>query len=313
MRQKRRPMTLEIAREWAELAQISFIDALSTCAPMSLEQIAFHGGTNLHLSWGSPRFSEDLDFLVGRGLGASVREVMPRIQSRMQVMAAATDPDLQVTITDKTKGEGNLLNFRIVLSSPLIMGQVMTKVEFWQVEADYMKDFETKFVKPVASGDVVTRISQPLPAATRQAAFADKVVALGYRPHLKWRDLFDIWWLSGQEKIQPEATLPRILHHASAYRGPEGASLSAGLRRFLDLDPAEIAAQADPDLKRWLPSALWDVLNPKGVREIVAHVREVASEYAQRLEEIAADAPALADAALETENQTEVEDACPCP
>lgn len=284
MKQKRRPLTPNLAQKWAEMAHLLFIEALSSSTPMAIEQIAFHGGTNLHLSWGSPRYSEDLDFLVSREIGPRIQQIMPRIERRMQALAKSMDPDLKVEISDRTRDDQGLLNFRVVLSSPLIIGQVMAKAEFWQVNADYLAKYDTKFIRPAAKGDIVSRITQPIPAATLHSAFADKVVALANRPHLKWRDLFDLWWIDGQEKIPTKESIGRVLHHASAYNPSDGGSLAEGLRRFLARDPEEVFAQADPDLKRWLPKPLWDALHPQGIREIVAHARKVAEEAAGLLD-----------------------------
>lgn len=265
------------------MAHLFFIDALATATPMTVEQIAFHGGTNLHLSWGSPRYSEDLDFLVNRDMGGRIREIMPKVQRRMQALARAVDPQLKVEIRDRTKDGDGLLNFRVILSSPDVVGQVMAKAEFWQVEAGYLDDYETAFRRPGKPGDIMSRISQPIPAATLEAACADKIVALGFRPYLKWRDLFDIWWISGQVAIDRDRLARTTLHHASAYSGPEGASVAAGLARFLEVDPEDILRQADPDLKRWLPKALWESLNPDGIREMVHHARDMASDMMRRL------------------------------
>lgn len=300
---KRKSLTPSMARKWAEMAHLLFIDAISYSTPMAIEQIAFQGGTNLHLSWGSPRHSEDLDFLLDRELGPRIREVMPRIARRMQHLAKSIDPDLQIGIQDKTRDEAGMLNFRIVLSSPLIVGQVMAKAEFWQVAGDYLEGYETKFVRPAASGDIVSRISQPVPSATLRTAFADKVVALANRPYLKWRDLFDLWWIDGQQKMRSDDMIDRILHNATAYDGVDGMVIAKGLRDFLARDPEEIRKLADPDLKRWLPKSLWDSLNPRGIREMVDHARAIASEVASLLEGRGA-APGRSDPGEEGRDET---------
>ena len=316
MGRKRKAITPDMMRKWAEMAHVFFIDALSSGAPLALKQIAFHGGTNLHLSWGSPRFSEDLDFLVNRDFAGQMRDVMPRIERRMRSMMSAVDPSLQVKIDDRTREGSNLINFRIVITSPEIVGQSMVKAEFWQVGSDYLSDYETCFKHPVARGDIMSRLSQPLPAGTLEAAYADKVVALGNRPHLKWRDLFDLWWITGQEKVEPAAMVEQIRHQASAYTGPDGQSLSEGLRKFLERDPVDVMSQADPDLRRWLPKAFWDAVNPDGIREMVDRARHIAEVISTQLEarvEIQPDP----DAAMRDHGpraQEEVhDDAYPCP
>ena len=47
-----------------QLAHVSYLHALMNQSTWRVGQIAFHGGTSLHLSWHSPRHSEDLDFLL---------------------------------------------------------------------------------------------------------------------------------------------------------------------------------------------------------------------------------------------------------
>lgn len=284
MSRKRKALSPENARRWAEMAHVFFIDALSAGTPLALKQIAFQGGTNLHLSWGSPRFSEDLDFLVNRDFSDKMRDLIPRLEKRMSSKMAAIDPSLSVKITDRTKPGDQLINFRVVVSSPDFVGQSMVKAEFWQVDADYLSDYETRFAHPVAKGDIVSRLSQPLPAGTLESAFADKVVALSFRPRLKWRDIFDLWWISGQTRIEPQGMLDRISRQAEAYTPPEGVSLASGLRKFLETDAEDLINQADPDLKRWLPKALWNALNPDGVREMVNDARRIASEISDALE-----------------------------
>lgn len=297
---KKKALTPDLARKWAGLAHMFFIDALSTSTRLSLDNISFHGGTNLHLSWGSPRYSEDLDFLVTRDFGSQVTDLMPKLEKRMRALAMAEDPDLKVEIRNKTKNPDGLLNFRIVLTSPNIVGQVMAKAEFWQVEADYLKKYDAGFLQQKKPGEIVSRVSQPIPAATLDAAFADKVVALGFRPHLKWRDLFDLWWINNQRQINPVDRLDDIMHHASAYEGPDGMGLAQGLQAFLDRKIEDVMQQADPDLKRWLPKKMWDTLNPDGVRSMVDNARSIAQAV---LEELSSRPTENAGKTLETETE----------
>lgn len=261
------------------MLHVLFIDGLSMSAELSLDRIAFHGGTNLHLSWGSPRYSEDLDFLVSRDFAGRIRKIMAKIETRMQRVAAAHDPDLRIEIRDKTKDRNALLNYRVAMSRPGIIGQAMVKAEFWQVEADYFKKYNSKFVTQkagVATFDKpLITLTPPMPAASLEAAFADKIVALSLRPHLKWRDLFDLWWIDKQIGANVVEHVDAVKHHASGY---SGASLQDGIERFLARDPDDVLSTADPDLKRWLPKPLWDGLWPDEVRSMVAHARNLAEE-----------------------------------
>jgi hypothetical protein len=281
--EKRRALTPDLARKWSDLGHFAFIDALTSSSVLQVNQFAFHGGTSLHLSWKSPRFSEDLDFLLDREIGSRMDKLMKKVERRMRDLVMAEDPDLRIEIQDRTKPGENLLNYRITLSSPKVHGTVKVKAEFWQVERDYLAAYETIFAYPLKPGDLVSRVKSPLPAATLRAAYADKMTAIATRPHLKWRDLFDIWWIGRQTGIAPETMAARFLHHVSAFRTVEGLPPREALLKFLERDPETIAAEADPDLRKWLPPALWDALKGEGVRAIVEDVRRSVSRLAETL------------------------------
>lgn len=282
---KRIALTPELARKWSDLGHMLFIEALTSSSVLRTNQFAFHGGTSLHLSWKSPRFSEDLDFLLDRTLGERMTRLMRKVEKRLQALVFAVDPLLQVSIQDRT-GEGeNLLNYRITLSSPAVHGHVKVKAEFWQVDPDYLENYETRFAYPIKEGDLISKVSQPLPAATLEAAYADKMTAIATRRHLKWRDLFDIWWIGRQTEINPQAMAGRFLHHVTAFQTVEGLPPREALLKFLERDPESIAKEADPDLKKWLPPVLWNHLKGAGVEEIVAEVRDAIRRVADAIPE----------------------------
>lgn len=280
----KKPLTPTQARKWSDLGHMAFIDALTASVPVTQGKFAFHGGTSLHLSWKSPRFSEDLDFLLARSMGETMHATMPKIEKRLRALLKAKDPDLQVEIRDKTKDSSRLMNYLVVISHPGWHGTAKVKAEFWQVEDDYLKNYETRFVLPVQPGDVISRVSQPLPAATLQAAYADKLTAFATRPHLKWRDVFDLWWIGQQIEINPEAMADRFLHHVQAYSTVDGLEPAAALHHFLARDEAEILNTADPDIRKWLPPDLWQSLEGRGITQIVQIVRDAIGEIAEILE-----------------------------
>jgi len=282
--QKRRPIDPETARHMSDLGHICFIEAMTQAMPLQAEQVAFHGGTSLHLSWKSPRFSEDLDFLLNRNLKPKMGKLIRKVEDRMRQILKAQDPDLDVSIQDKTREDSNLLNYRVTVSSAAVLGVVKVKAEFWQVESEYLKSYDTRFAYPLKNGDIVSSVSQPVPAATLEAAYADKLTAFATRRHLKWRDVFDLWWIDQQIDTDPEQMADRFLHHVQAFDTYDGLPPAAALRKFLERDPEDILSEADPDLKKWLPKNLWDNLNGKGIEQIVTHVRSAILDVAEVIE-----------------------------
>lgn len=116
MAANRVPLDPAARRRLSNLGHLRFIEALSQAFPMPTRRLTLHGGTSLHLIWGSPRFSEDLDFLLDRKLQPMISEIIPEIESRMRQALQSKDPGLNLTLADKTRAGSNLLNFRATLS-----------------------------------------------------------------------------------------------------------------------------------------------------------------------------------------------------
>jgi Nucleotidyl transferase AbiEii toxin, Type IV TA system len=95
-----------------------------------------------------------------------------------------------------------------------------------------------------------------VPAATLETAYADKLTAFATRPYLKWRDVYDLWWIGTQShaKVDVRNVAAQFVHDITAYTPVDNLSPAAALRRFLLNDRMELAGKADPDLKRFLPS-----------------------------------------------------------
>ncbi len=133
--------------------------------------------------------------------------------------------------------------------------------------------FDSRIGLPVDG--LCSRISNPVPAATLETAYSDKLTALATRPYLKWRDIYDLWWIGTQTDVRldlPSVTR-RFLHNVSAYRTLDGLPPAQALRKFLEKDPTEVLNRADPDLRRWLPQALWEKMHPQVTAEMVEYVR----------------------------------------
>lgn len=279
MKSTRKPITSDQLREWATAAQLRFLDAVMRCGAWMPHELAFHGGTSLHMSWASPRFSEDLDFLIDSSYADRLPKIVKQVERRLRGEFLADDPGLSVEIRNKTKDDSRLGNFHIVVSHENVIGNAMVKAEFWMVDAAYLANYPTTFRTPAVPGNVVAKVSSPIPAAELTTAYADKLTAFATRPFLKWRDLFDLWWLGTQVRAVPDPasdeTIRQFLHNLSGYNTPDGMSPRQALARFHDRNVDDLVKQADTDLKRWLPPHHWKILaSMDGVRGIVQYVDE---------------------------------------
>lgn len=274
MRIKPVPLTAELATTWAELGHQRFLEALMQHRRLQCNSIAFHGGTSLHLSWRSPRFSEDLDFLLDRetDIGASIVSVTERVRE----LFFADDPQFVIEMKDRTRDGDRMEAFMLQISHPAYLGKSSVKVEFWKVDKAYLEGYRTELRTPMKSGDMVSRVSNPVPAATLETAYCDKLTAFATRPFLKWRDIYDLWWIGTQTdaRLDMEAVRRQFGHNVSAYATIDNLPPDQALLRFCELDKEAIIARADPDLRRWLPVPLWNALNPNGIREMVDYVHD---------------------------------------
>jgi predicted nucleotidyltransferase component of viral defense system len=213
-------------------------------------ELAFQGGTCLHLAHGSARFSEDLDFMVRGGLSLSglAKEVQRRLRLPADIPAG-----LAVLVTP-SRADRNPHAFMVTLSGQDVIGSAKVKIELWQTDAQVLKSVKV-IVSTIASPSGAQAF---VPTATLDEILVDKIYALGARERLKPRDIFDLWWLfsrSAPPKLRPDSLLARL----SIY--PRG-DLSSTAQQWLDGADKQLAALQQPqaitmvadDLKRWLPS-----------------------------------------------------------
>lgn len=323
---RRQALTPEMATQWAELAHVCYLEALMSQSDWTAGDIAFHGGTSLRLSWSSARYSEDLDFLLSRRV-ADLAAVSARVERQIGEMLRSIDPLFEVQVRDKTKDPDRMPAYMISVSHPLYVGNAKIKAEFWRADPEYLRDYPTQLRTPKArldapapspssssstspaapartrggaplpdglmtklaqlQSDLMLSISNPVPAATLETAYADKLVALATRPHLKWRDLYDLWWIGTQTSAQLDidAVSEQFLANIRAYTPAQGLPPAQALELFLQRPAEDIERQADPDLRNWLPPRMWQRLQGDGVRQIVSYVQHAVHTVSQHLQE----------------------------
>jgi hypothetical protein len=288
----RRPLSSDLAAAWASAAQFRFLEALMADPVLACDQIAFHGGTSLHFSWRSPRRSEDLDFLTALTAG-EIGATVARAHRKTAEAFLAEDPLFVVELPDETRRGDRMIAYPLAVSHPGYLGRTLVKVEFWRVDPEYLAGYPVEFRAPMSPGDIVSRISSPVPAATLQTAYCDKLTAFATRPYLKWRDIYDLWWIGTQTdaRLELPAVTVQFLHNVQAYDTIGNLPPAQALRRFLTShDPDAVIRQADPDLKRWLPEGLWARLQPRITTEMVRYVWYALARVADALEKNELDA-----------------------
>lgn len=285
MSSPRRPVTPELASRWAASAQYHFLDALMADPQIQYGQLAFHGGTSLHFSWRSPRLSEDLDFLVARGAG-DLSAIVERAGQKVAEALRSEEPRFTVEVRDRTRREERMISYDLRVAHAAYIGKALIKVEFWRVSSEYLAQYPVELRSPIRPGEMVSRISNPLPAATLETAYCDKLTAFATRRYLKWRDIFDLWWIGTQTdaRLDLPSITRQFLHNLSAYRTVRGAPPAEALRKFLENDPVKLLEKADPDLRRWLPQPLWEKMHPRVTKEMIEYARGALASVADTIE-----------------------------
>lgn len=160
---------------YREYIQLVFLQKLAT--EVEGNNIYFKGGTAIHLLFGAPRFSEDLDFTVGLA-AERFSLVIDKILGRMEREEAVS-----------WKEKPSIAGKRILLTAPPVMlkNPVFVNLDF---------SFREQVLAPGCSG-----ITSPYPVSfssfvwhlSREEILAEKIRAVMTRR--KGRDLYDLWYL----------------------------------------------------------------------------------------------------------------------
>ena len=251
----KRRLTVGEAGELRTALHVAALDALMASRRWQPGELVFQGGSSLHLAHGSPRFSEDLDFLV------NARLKLDALSGAMQARLTDTrwlpaDTDLTVGIA---KPNHNPYVFVVVIGGPNVIGAVRVKVELWRAPTPTVAGIKVvvapvRVVRGPAAG-----MQTFVPTADLTEILADKVFALAARPYLKPRDVFDLYWLKTHAKLSA-CSVPAFKARLATYpkETPSGW-LAKARRRIEELPTAKHTIMTD--LQRWLPST-WALSEP---------------------------------------------------
>jgi hypothetical protein len=254
-------VTLDLTRR----LQLMLLDSLMASGSWDSDSLRFQGGTSLSLVYGSPRFSEDLDFIAGSfsGLNRMLSGAANRMKQTLRTALPGAEVKFGRRDEDPESFEAkNPRTFTVTVSHADWHRAVKIKVEFWVCDPAAVAAYEAKVLPArvlaaaLDKNPLRTVISPVLvPAATLEEICVDKLHALVGRQYLKHRDVFDLFWLEQQGAADWSTYLKeRYEHHAAMY------SQSLPLPRLVEAlaDKATViqglAASADlsEDLKRWL-------------------------------------------------------------
>ena len=188
----KRLLTATQAFDLRQALHVATLDALMASRRWQPGELVFQGGTSLHLAYGSPRFSEDLDFLVDSAL--KLDAISESVRARLE--GTGWLPEGARLTVGKARDGRNPYAFAVSIGGPGVIGSVRVMVELMRTGGKTLSAVKA-IVAPVrlARGPAAG-MQTFVPTADLPEIHADKVFALAARPYLKPRDVFDLHWLA---------------------------------------------------------------------------------------------------------------------
>ncbi len=258
-----RATTFELQRS----LQIATLNALMASRRWAPEEIAFQGGTCLHLAYDSPRFSEDLDFLVSSSidltsLGKTVQQLVGRTSQSLRALTNS-----RITLS-KDKPNKNPRCFWLTLSADNCES-IRLKIELWATP----KHVIAKVNSAVRTANAADGPAAHVPAENPGEIYVDKIFAVASRTWIKPRDVFDIQWLEDTYGPLPTLSPADLTTRLDIYPGQTPDTWIVSADDLLESLPNKNEIIAT-DLKKWLPS-YWPLDGPSVSRMVGTTCRAV--------------------------------------
>jgi len=263
-----------------EAIHLHLLSALSDAGIFN--KVVFQGGTALRLCYGGERYSEDLDFVCGKG-GAYLdrAEFEKLVRKALEAAKASLQREFAIGPDE------------IVFKQPehplAIMGDTVA-ITAWQIVvpiADVARSPKSRIkiefanVPSYDNGPRVARVTPGLvqiqdvilTVESENEILADKAVALTAREVLKYRDIWDVWDLTDRLKAQVDREIVQRKFHdygvadveAQAKERLDELSQDNTLQSFLDemrrfLPARRVAEIAQSGLHRTIITASADLI-----------------------------------------------------
>jgi predicted nucleotidyltransferase component of viral defense system len=239
-----------------------------------LRHAVFQGGTALRLCYGGERYSEDLDFVCGKGASyftdVQFREL---IETALETTKKTLNKDFGIAtdqISLKKPEQPDLVKqtpvtvaaWQIIVPIEATPRAPLSriKIEFANVPA-----YDTKPVPVKATPGLVQVQDVILTAETIHEILADKAVALTAREALKYRDVWDVWYLQNML----DATVDRkVVEKKFADYGSTKTQEKAE-KRLAELLKSATANAFLTEMKRFLPAKRVNQISQSGLHHSI--------------------------------------------
>ena len=241
-----------------EAIHLHLLSALSEAGV--LRHVVFQGGTALRLCYGGERYSEDLDFVCGKA-GAYLKDVEfdalvdKALETTKRTLQRDFDIDAaQIALKRPTQPElvkGSDVNVAVWQIVVPVNPTPKTPKSRIKIEFANVPSYDCKPLTVSATPGLVQIQDVILNAETPNEILADKAVALIARAALKFRDVWDVWFLVNKLGAAPDREM--VLKKFADY-----GTLDIAVKVNARLDELRKDATATAfyaEMRRFLPSA----------------------------------------------------------
>jgi predicted nucleotidyltransferase component of viral defense system len=255
-----------------EAIHLHLLSALSDARV--LRHVVFQGGTALRLCYGGERYSEDLDFVCGKaGSYIDKIEFDRLIDNALEATKASLQREFDIKPSEITlkqpqfpmalKGDSTVVaawQISVPIAQTRYLPRSRIKIEFTNVPS---YDSGPNVAKAVAG--LVQIQDVILTTESANEILADKAVALTARAALKYRDVWDVWYLVNRLNAQVDRGM--VLKKFSDYRTTD-VNAKAKQRRE-ELMRAETAKAFLSEMKRFLPAKRVSEISEAGLHQSI--------------------------------------------
>lgn len=228
--------------------------------------LVFQGGTALRIFYNNPRFSEDLDFACIQGVETFDIE---RVLTNSTSFISSFFPFLQQVKGRMQKKDDLLQQYVLTTQSTVTEQRIRLHVEVAMIPS-YHHELRILSFPPLQP---VVRVE------TRDEILADKILALGARPYLKGRDLWDIYFLTKEQELSVDWKL--IWKKATDYH-EKTQQIKKGIQKSVTTLDTQGIAILDTEMKRFLPPAMFSTYQDM-FRDVIEQVKKIIGSMEESL------------------------------
>lgn len=258
---KRSELTLEDRIRSASRLQLDALELVSRTHG-SKAGLVFHGGTSIAFGHGSPRWSEDLDFMATPEAIAGIFARSDHIAEHLQLRSSLFTPGARIDVARKKGGGsiGEVAKLNLRWEHPEMIGAIRIKVEFYACPEERLLPYEHH---PTRIGWRGRTLREPVAAATLESVWADKILAMALRPALKHRDIHDLGLIA--PRLRPDFPREDYLRASMGIYDKRPEEVAEGLSRSLVTDHLADSASFLADMERWFAPAAFSEMAKTGV------------------------------------------------